>query len=52
MDTINKDKQIFESKSGKKEEKGAKKDTKMGWYIFLFMLFLACYAFFTFVVFK
>lgn len=40
------------SKTGKKELKKGQKDSKMGWYIFLFFIFLLIYAYFAFVYFK
>jgi hypothetical protein len=51
--------QVFVSKTGSREQKGSKKfnkkgerKDKIGWYIFLFFMFIVAYAFFSFVVFK
>lgn len=49
------EKRIYTSKTDSKEKKGSKRDKgnpKMGWYIFLFIVFLASYGFFTFGYFK
>ena len=47
------EKHIFKSTSGSKEKKGGKKkNPKTGWYIFLFLIFLTSYGYFTFVYFK
>ena len=49
------EKHIFTSSSGSKEKKGFKEkkaNPKMGWYIFLFVVFLASYGFFSFGYFK
>jgi hypothetical protein len=45
-------KEIFSSNTGLKEQKGFRKDSKYGWFIFLFIVFLVTYGFFAFVVFK
>ncbi|MBN2891204.1 MAG: hypothetical protein JXL97_04985 [Bacteroidales bacterium] len=52
MENSNQYDHVFKSKTGQKEKKGVKKNTKFGWYVFLFIVFIAVYAFFSFVVFK
>lgn len=45
-------KHIFTSNSGQNDKKGVKKKDNLGWYAFLFFVFILTYAFFSFVVFK
>jgi hypothetical protein len=49
--SINEQPKIFISNSGKKE-KQKKNDDKLGWYAFLFFIFMLSYAYFAFVYFK
>lgn len=52
MDENLNSKHIFVSKSGKNDKKNTKKKDNLGWYAFLFFVFIITYAFFSFVVFK
>jgi len=52
MEDISKEKHIFVSKSGKNEKNTFKKKDNLGWYAFLFFIFLLSYGFFSFVFFK
>ena len=51
MDTNNYFEDIIKNKTGNEDHREDKKDN-MGWYIFLFFMFLVSYAFFAFVYFK
>ncbi|MEA3451600.1 MAG: hypothetical protein U9Q83_06810 [Bacteroidota bacterium] len=43
---------IFTSTTGTKERKGVTKGKNMGWYAFLFLVFIFSYSFFAFMFFK
>lgn len=52
MNTKSNHEHIFVSKTGSKENKDFKKKDNLGWYAFLFFVFLLSYSFFSFVFFK
>lgn len=52
METNKTEHEMIVSTTGKRELKKDQKDSKMGWYVFLFFIFLLTYAYFAFVYFK
>ncbi len=48
----NQQKQIYYSSTGKRENNKNKKKDNLGWYAFLFFVFIVAYGLFSFVIFK